>query len=159
MAHDSFAPHNHSHCIDTALAAVTNQCAARGLRLTPVRRRVLEILLQEHRAMGAYDILAVLKREGLGSQPPIVYRALDFLVSERFAHRIERMNAFVACSAPDENHMPTFLICRSCDGVSEAHKTVEDNAFTQPAADQGFLVERVIVEVEGLCPACQKLPS
>ena len=88
-----FARHDHSACIADTVAAVAARCAADGLQLTPVRRRVLEILLERHRALGAYEILDVLRDEGLGSQPPVAYRALEFLTKHGFAHRIERLNA------------------------------------------------------------------
>ncbi|MEO1549086.1 MAG: Fur family transcriptional regulator [Pseudomonadota bacterium] len=159
MAHDSFAPHDHTACIRTGLDAASTLCDARGLRLTPVRRRVLELLLAEHRAMGAYDILEVLRAEGLGSQPPVVYRALEFLVAQRFVHRVERLNAFVACSTPEDGHRPTFLICRGCDTVAEAPLAPQNSGLDELAARQGFAVERVMVEVEGLCPKCQDPPQ
>ena len=94
MTAHGFDPHDHDHCIADALSAAEDACARRKLNLTPVRRRVLEILLQQHKAMGAYDILARLESEGLGSQPPVAYRALDFLVSNGFAHKIEGLNAY-----------------------------------------------------------------
>jgi Fur family zinc uptake transcriptional regulator len=80
------------------------RCAAEGLRLTPVRRKALELLLKEHRALGAYAILDRLRAAGFGSQPPVAYRALDFLTQHGFAHKIERLNAFIACAHPGESH-------------------------------------------------------
>ena len=67
-----FSSHNHARCIAGSVATVEAACAAQKLQLTPVRRRVLEILLQEHRALGAYEILDILRAEGLGSQPPVL---------------------------------------------------------------------------------------
>ena len=58
-------------------------CHKQKLQLTPARRKVLELLLQEHRALGAYDILDLLREAGFNSQPPVAYRALDFLVEKR----------------------------------------------------------------------------
>jgi hypothetical protein len=58
----------------------------------------------EHRALGAYAVLDQLREAGFGSQPPVAYRALDFLVAHGFAHKIERLNAFVACAHPGESH-------------------------------------------------------
>jgi Fur family zinc uptake transcriptional regulator len=122
-----FATHDHQTCVKDCMASVETRCAAEHLRFTPVRRKTLEILLQEHRALGAYDVLERLQQEGFGSQPPVAYRALDFLVKHGFAHKIERLNAFVACTVPDASHTPAFMICRSCETVAE---------------------------VEGLCPTC-----
>ena len=150
-----FETHDHAHCIKGGLAAVEKACADKGLRLTPVRRRVLEILLGQHKPMGAYDILDQLKAEGLGSQPPVVYRALDFLVQNRFVHKIERLNAFVACGHPGERHKPAFLICRNCAAVAEADADLAQGMLGDLAREAGFAIERAVVEVEGLCPKCR----
>ncbi|MCE8009461.1 transcriptional repressor [Aestuariivita sp.] len=154
-----FETHDHSGCIQDSLTAMELHCKAKGLRLTPVRRRVLEILLAEHRAMGAYDILDRLRAEGLGSQPPVVYRALDFLVENRFVHKIERLNAFIACDHPGEQHAPAFLICRTCDAVAEAHADLAEGRLGQVAEAAGFTIERTVVEAEGLCPKCQEVSA
>lgn len=149
-----FERHDHRHCIARSLHSVEETCGERGLQLTPVRRRVLEILLSEHRAMGAYEVLDVLRAEGLGSQPPVAYRALDFLVANGFAHRIERLNAFVACAVPGERHAPCFLICRSCSSIAETPGRRASEVLREEAGALGFAVERVAIEAEGLCPAC-----
>ena len=100
----AFSRHDHNRCQRAALDAVQAVCDARGLRLTPVRRRVLEILLEGHSALGAYEVLRRLTGEGGAPQPPVAYRALDFLVANGFAHRIERLNAYVACCVPGQGH-------------------------------------------------------
>lgn len=156
MTTSSFHAHNHDSCIATALAAADETCAKEGVRLTPVRRRVLEILLETHAAMGAYDILARLSDEGLGSKPPVAYRALNFLVEHGLAHRIERLNAFVACAHPGADHSPAFMICRGCKAVSEAGDTRDHLQASAKAA--GFQIEQTVIEAEGLCPRCQEAP-
>jgi len=150
---DAFAGHDHAACMSGSLALATRLCAERGAQLTPLRRRVLEILLESHRAMGAYDVLARLGAEGLGSKPPIAYRALGFLVEQGFAHRIERLSAFVACVHPGSPHRPAFMICRACRKVAEA-ETAPGGPFADGSAP-GFRIEQTVVEAEGLCPSCQ----
>ena len=149
-----FEQHDHAGCIHDAMGAAVDMCAREKLQFTAVRRRVLEILLEDHRALGAYDILETLAAEGLGSQPPTVYRALDFLVRHGLAHRIERLNAYTACSHLGRDHVPAFLICRSCRAVAEAETGLENGRLGQAARGSGFTIERVVVEAEGLCPAC-----
>jgi Fur family zinc uptake transcriptional regulator len=127
----------------------------KGLRLTPVRRRTLEILLEAHRALGAYDVLNRLSAEGYGNQPPVAYRALEFLVEQGLAHRIRRLNAFTACMHPGESHAPAFLICRLCDAVAEAPAAPVRAALDQAASDLGFAIERSNIEALGLCPTCR----
>ena len=151
----AFETHDHADCMDRTVAEAEKLCATKGLRLTTTRRRVLEILLEEHRALGAYDVLARLSAEGQGAHPPVAYRALDFLVANGLAHKIERLNAFVACHHPGEGHRPAFLICRSCDAVAEAHVAPDDGALGKQAGAIGFRIERAVIEAEGLCPTCQ----
>ncbi len=150
-----FERHDHACCIQDGIAAVDAQCRDAGLQFTPVRRRVLEFLLAEHRALGAYEILDMLREEGLGSQPPVAYRALDFLVSNGFAHKIERLNAFAACSHPGTAHAPVFMICRICASVAEAQADTPISMFGHLAKNAGFTIERAVVEAEGVCPNCQ----
>lgn len=154
MTVTGFESHDHARCIAETMQKADTHCAATGLRFTPVRRRVLELLVQEHRAMGAYDILEHLTAEGLGSQPPVAYRALDFLVSAGLAHRIERLNAYTACTHPGPAHRPAFLICRLCQHVAEADSTAVSAPLDKTARESGFVIEEVALELEGLCPTC-----
>lgn len=154
-----FQSHDHSACINDTLRAAQDHCTNAGLQLTPVRRRVLEILLQEHRALGAYDILDVLGREGLGAQPPVAYRALDFLVRAGFAHKIEQLNAYIACAHPGVRHAPAFLICRACNAVAEADAELAKGRLGDAANAAGFCIEHTVVEASGLCPNCQDAPA
>ena len=147
-----FQRHDHAICVDGALSAAEERCAAEGLRLTPVRRKVLELLLQKHRALGAYAILDLLREAGFGSQPPVAYRALDFLVEHGFVHKIERLNAFVACSRPGATHSPAFMICRCCDAVAEAHSAPAKGELGAAARAAGFQIERTVVEARGRLP-------
>ena len=88
-----FVEHDHRACSEYAMEAAHKLCSARGLRLTPVREKVLELLLESHGALGAYTILEKLASVGFRSQPPVAYRALDFLVEHGLVHRIEKLNA------------------------------------------------------------------
>ncbi|MCU0902766.1 MAG: transcriptional repressor [Tabrizicola sp.] len=151
----AFAAHDHAHCTQDALTRAEALTRGAGARMTPVRRRVLEILLEEHKALGAYDVLARLAAEGYGNQPPVAYRALEFLVEQGLAHRIQRLNAFAACVHPGEDHAPAFLICRACHTVAEAEATAARASLDAEAARAGFRVERSTIEALGLCPNCQ----
>lgn len=149
-----FGKHDHGSCISAGLAAAEAYCLAQKLRFTPVRRKALEILLQEHRALGAYEMLDKLRDAGFGSQPPVAYRALEFLVTNGFAHKIERLNAFIACAHPGVSHAPAFMICRLCDAVAEAQSSPAGGDLEKAACATGFTIERTVVEAEGICPSC-----
>ena len=155
----AFAPHDHGRCANDALGRAEAMLAGRTRRLTPVRRRVLQILLEAHRALGAYDVLNRLAAEGFGNQPPVAYRALEFLEEQGLVHRIRRLNAFAACMHPGEAHAPAFLICRTCNLVAEAPAAAVTAALTAAATALGFTIERATVEALGLCPACAAEPA
>ncbi|MFD1797708.1 transcriptional repressor [Paracoccus aurantiacus] len=151
----AFERHDHSACSHAALVRADELAAARGLRLTPVRRRVLEILLERHRALGAYEVLERLSAEGLGKQPPVAYRALDFLVENGLAHRVQRLNAFAACQSDhSDGHAPAFLICRVCQNVEEMDAATLRSALGSQADALGFEVERLTIEALGRCAGC-----
>jgi len=155
----AFADHDHRHCRESLLDELARAAESRGLRLTPARVRVLELLSESHRAMGAYELLDRLRAEGLGSQPPAVYRALDFLLEAGFAHKVERLNAYVACCHPGSDHETgqgaCFLICGRCRKVAEIEDAGLDLAVAQAAAARGFAMRRTVLEIEGTCPACR----
>ena len=132
-------------------------CKENGLNFTPVRRKVLEILLNKNTAIGAYEILDLLREAGFKNQPPVAYRALDFLVQNGFAHKIEQMNSFIGCTHPGKDHSPAFMICRNCDSVSEEEALTRNFSVSQIASKAGFTVEKAVIEARGLCHSCASL--
>ena len=152
----AFRKHDHDRCQRELLSAAARVCDRRNLRLTLRRRQVLEILLASHQPMGAYDILAELNRSHPGEKiaPPIVYRALDFLLAQGLIHRIESKNAYISCIHPGHRKSAQFLICRDCDQVAELEH--RDAALLAEADSLGFSIDHSVVEITGTCAACQK---
>jgi Fur family zinc uptake transcriptional regulator len=136
------------------MAATLAAAEALGGKLTPLRRRVLEIVLESHAPMGAYDVLAALTRDGARPQPPTVYRALDFLRAQGFVHRIDSLNAFAACFAPEKAHLGHFLLCRACGRAMEIDDPALDDALAGATRRAGFTAERETVEITGVCADC-----
>ncbi len=157
--HTAFAPHDHTACASDAMAVAERRLADAGQRLTPVRRRALQILLESPRALGAYEVLERLVADGFANQPPVAYRALEFLEDQGLVHRIRRLNAFTACMHVGEAHAPAFLICRACHAVAEAPATAVAAALETAARALHFTVERSTIEALGLCPACRAIAS
>lgn len=139
-----------------ALAAAEAACKARGERLTPIRRAVLDELYATHRPLGAYDIIETLAGKGRKRLAPItIYRALDFLIEQGFAHRLASRNAFLACPhhhGADE--AVVFLICEQCGGVDEAPAAEIGRALNAMAARERFTVRQPIIEIAGRCGHC-----
>ena len=136
-----------------ALAAAERRCAATHERLTPPRRRVLELLLGADGPQKAYDLIAAYGEAGAPAKPPTVDRALGFLERLGFAHRIESLNAYVPCRLEAEGHQAAFLICDCCGAARE----FEPDFTAQRAAAEaaGYAVSGITLEARGLCPACR----
>ncbi len=146
--------HVHQQCTDAALSAAENTCNLRGVRLTKLRRRVLELVWGNHKTVKAYDILDILRDERSGSAPPTVYRALEFLQEEGMVHKIESLNAYIGCGAPGNNHASQFLICQSCSVVAEINDPEIRNLIADKAADMGFKIDKEVIEIKGICLQC-----
>jgi Fur family zinc uptake transcriptional regulator len=127
---------------------------------------VLGALEHSPRPLSAYDILDH-ARSGALKAPVQVYRSLQKLEGRGLVHRIEALNAFVACSGHDEDcgkgehrhayHRPSFVICRECGAVRE----FEDERVSQAAeaaAGADFAIEIVSLEIYGRCAACRGSP-
>ena len=153
----SFPPpeHDHDACVADASADAEAICHARGVRLTPQRRRIFEIVWSSHNPIGAYEILDRLNEDGGRAAPMTVYRALDFLMEQGLVHRLASLNAFLGCHHPGEKHSGQFLICRACGRAAELEDDRIARAISTGAARSGFAVEDQLVEIEGLCPDCQ----
>lgn len=152
---DNGPQHDHAQCVGVALSTAESVCRERKLSLTPVRRRVLEIVWNSHEPVGAYDVLAKLARERRKAAPPTVYRALEFLMSAGLVHRISSLNAFLGCAAPQRRHVAQFLVCRTCKRVAEIDEAAVPRLLARRAEAEGFQLEMTSVEVTGLCGDCR----
>jgi Fur family transcriptional regulator, zinc uptake regulator len=146
--------HDHSACVRAALTTAGEVCASQGARLTPLRRRALELIWSSHRAVKAYELLEGLGRVGRRAMPPTVYRALDFLMQHGLVHRIDSLNAFIGCACPGKRHAAHLLICTGCGTVAEIASGAIDRAIQTAARDAHFRIERETVEVQGVCRQC-----
>ncbi|MEM8797913.1 MAG: Fur family transcriptional regulator [Pseudomonadota bacterium] len=126
--------------------------------LTAKQRLVMDALSDAEGPMSAYKLLELLRDDGFRA-PLQVYRALDKLLEAGLVHRLESLNAFVACRHPscenDTHEITVFTICETCGAVYEGLD--EDvsrhlKAFAQ-AAD--FAVNKSVIELRGACAACR----
>ncbi len=153
--------HDHQVCRSRAVARAEERCRDEGLRLTEQRRQVLEAMLESHAPVSAYEIMDRIAEKARRPSPISVYRALDFLVAHRFAHRIESRNAFLAC-IEEHGHAATgpemplvFLLCENCGSATEAEPAELGGLLAGIAAAEGFSPSASVLEVRGLCAACR----
>jgi Fur family transcriptional regulator, zinc uptake regulator len=129
-------------------------CRERGVLFTGLRRQILSFLLDVDRPLGAYELLERLKEGRPKAAPPTIYRALEFLRAHGLIHRVERLNAFVACVDASQRHPVQLLICRVCGRVDEMHEPRIMAAMEEAAGIRGFRPSDATVEVEGVCGRC-----
>jgi Fur family zinc uptake transcriptional regulator len=149
--------HDHDRCTADALAHAETLCAARAQRLTPLRRQVLEVLLESHKPLGAYEIIDRAALTGARPAPITIYRALDFLRDNGLVHRIESRNAFIACV---NNHasgdLVVFLICERCGVVGEAPSAAVAEQLKSAAGAASFTPKTPVIEITGICAHCRQ---
>jgi len=150
-------PHHHVHGADEFVRVVERACRTRGLRLTPIRAYVLGLIARAGKPLKAYDLLDLV-RDGGGpgaAAPPTVYRSLDFLLANGFIHKLQSVNAFVACHHPGANrHSSPFLICDRCHEAVELEDVKIAELLQARAQDVGFIAQTQILEVHGVCAGC-----
>ena len=148
--------HDHDRCAADALQHAEALCAARTQRLTPLRRRVLELLLQRHKPLGAYEIIDRAAAAGARPAPITIYRALDFLRDNGLVHRIESRNAFIACiNNHGDDDLVVFMICERCGEVGEAASAAVAGEIKSAARAAGFTPKAPVIEITGVCANCR----
>ncbi len=141
--------------MEARLDAAAAACMRQGAQLTELRRLVLSLILRADGPSTAYQLLDRLKETRRGAAPPTIYRALDFLIEQRLVHKIERLNAYVACTEADPHqHAVQFLICRNCGTVAEIEDRATATALERAAQREGFRPDRAMVELDGTCAVC-----
>ncbi|MBK5051528.1 Fur family transcriptional regulator [Paraburkholderia domus] len=145
----------HGNSQEAALTLAEEYCRERGEKLTPIRRKVLELLLNSGRATKAYSLLDDMRQIHPGSAPPTVYRALDFLLSAGLVHRIESINAFTVCHDLTQCQHGILVVCQQCGNVTELHQPKLRQALVAQIEDAGYRLASDEIELKGLCSACQ----
>jgi Fur family transcriptional regulator, zinc uptake regulator len=160
-AHDHAHDHGHAHShdgrasLESALAMAEAYCRERGEKLTPIRRKVLELLLASGRATKAYSLLDEMRQIHPGSAPPTVYRALDFLLSAGLIHRIESINAFAVCHDLTQCQHGILVVCQQCGNVTELHEPKLRQALVTQIEAAGYRLAGDGIELKGFCAQCQ----
>ena len=137
------------------VALANELCTIRGVKLTKLRRQILNLLWESGRPTGAYEMIEALRlRESRPVSPPTVYRALTFLISQGLASKIESRNAFVPRMHPERVRECLFFICSYCGSTLELEGEHVAGLISEDAALVGFLPTRRVLEVEGTCARC-----
>ena len=151
--------HDHSGCIHKAIETAERLCMERGARLTPIRKKVLELIWESHRAVKAYDLLERMRPFDCAAKPATVYRALDFLSDHGLIHRVESLNAFIGCVCSESQHEQLLLICMQCHEVEERSGEGVMEAVAWELEQAGFIHHRKAIEIHGVCALCASVQA
>ena len=142
--------------ISNRLREAEQHCVERSVRWTPLRRRVLELIIEAGRPIGAYDLLNQFASAQTPRMPPSIYRTLDFLIQHGLVHKLISLNAFIACvDFGQPVHDGQFAICTGCGKTVELRDSALDANLKRDVRDLGFKINQQIVELRGLCGACR----
>ncbi|TQV88573.1 Fur family transcriptional regulator [Aliikangiella coralliicola] len=145
--------------VDKVLDHAEQHCTSLGVRLTQKRKQVLTVLLLSRKALSAYELIDVYKKEFGDTLPAMsAYRILDFLQGKDLVHKLNLTNKYVACSCIDNGHVHAvsqFLICKKCQKVSEVNinqSTILE--FQKNVEDAGFRLVSSQLEMNCICESC-----
>ena len=145
---------DHRRCIDDAIAKAEFVCKDRGLRFTEIRRSILKLIWKNHKPSKAYDLLAEISKMDYSAKPPTVYRALDFLRANGFIHKINTLNAYVACTHTLKHNQCYFIICDKCDQVQECCDDAITETIERTLSSNRFSHKDIALEISGSCDDC-----
>lgn len=131
-------------------------CRANNARLTPIRRKVLEALYDNHKPLGAYELAESLEPSGRPVAPITIYRALDFLMEQGLAHKLASLNAYIpSFHLESASEITAFLICDACGGVDEITMPELSGAVTALLEKESFKPKTKLLEISGCCSHCR----
>lgn len=115
---------------------------------------ILDVLRSRDRPMTAYQIIEGLQVDEPDIAPPTVYRTLAALTDQGRAHRLESLKAFVPCRCNHDDSTPVLAICGACGTVEEHDGEDLTPILTTLVGSTGFVPQRHVIEVHGLCRGC-----
>ena len=149
--------HHHHHELtgQSLVAEAAKALVDAGEQWTGMREEVFAALAAQPRPASAYDIAeAVSQARGKRVAANSVYRILDLFVASNLARRIESANAYIANPHPGCRHDCIFLICDSCGRATHLDDDGMTGALVDAARGAGFADIRPVVELRGICSAC-----
>ncbi len=147
--------HNHQDCVATIVSRAKKLCSAKGIKLTKLRESVLQVVAANHCAVGAYEIIETLAKDGKRIAPISVYRILEALIEAGLIHRLESRNAYFIChSTHAHDRRSIFLVCDHCGVVAEVEAQNIGQAIETVADNANFKAYDAVVEIGGICQHC-----
>ena len=131
---------------------LTDRLRAKGYRITPQRRLVLDAVTALRHGTPD-EICAEVQRTASGVNLSTVYRALELLEElGMVTHTHLGHGAPTYHAATDEQHL--HLVCRDCGAVTETDVALAEGLVAELAGRHGFRTDVAHFSVYGRCGAC-----
>ena len=122
-----------------------------GHRVTRQRALIWDVLMRaEGQHLSARDVAAALPE----LHQATVYRALDVLVADGLARRMEIDGRALYEIAAE--HLHHHVVCTQCGAVRHVHDDAVRDALARVARDSGYVLADEELTFRGLCPTCAR---
>ncbi len=128
--------------------------ATHSVRMTPLRTEILKLIAEAKHPITAYELLRQLRTSKANSEPPTVYRVLDYLQHNRLIHKINSNNTYIACDKPHKPHRGQIFLCQTCGNSYETYDDKVIHALEEYAKTNHFQLSQNLIEIMGICKTC-----
>lgn len=129
-----------------------------NVRITPLRKDILEIISKSNNPISAYAILGLLKKSRPSSEPPTVYRVIAYFLEKKVIHKIDSENTYIMCAhlgdVTKKNH-GVILTCLKCASSEEVYEESFFHALELMTKHKQFKIDCSIIQVKGICADCK----
>ena len=132
------------------LSTFIDRCKKEGLKITPQRVAVYEILLSSHNHPTVEEVYEEVKKIYPFVSLATVYRTVETLENMGLARKVCYWGSSARYDANmDEHH---HLICLKCGAIKDFY--FEDSLQIPPSVE-GFRTEGYSINIYGVCPSCR----
>jgi Fur family zinc uptake transcriptional regulator len=143
--------------VEKRLKQAEQFCLKTGVQLTSIRRQLLSLMYIQNEPISAYELLELFRKANPKAASMTVYRALDFLQTQKFIHRLASRNAYTACETPQHHRQAHFLLCETCGQAQEVDAVSFEKSARKLANEYGFVLSDKPIEIVGVCKRCHHL--
>jgi Fur family ferric uptake transcriptional regulator len=139
---------------DAAWASVRDRLHERGLRWTPQRRRLIEVLAVTDGHVTGAELVERCREADPTTIPSTVYRTLDVLEElgiVRHAHGLDGREEFHVLPEREHGH----LHCVGCGGAWDLEASDAASLVRSLRRQRGFAVDLSHLTVSGRCAGCE----
>ena len=127
----------------------------KGIRLTPQRRMIVDIIHKKTEHLSAEDIIKYVQSRMPGVNKSTIYRTLELLEKNDCVFKSESASGTIYHHAEEGHHH--HLICSKCGKTVECDESLFSSVEDTLSQKYGFQVDFQHMVISGLCQTCSKV--